>query len=292
VPLFALANAGVALNGWNGWAGPGLAGALTPVSAGVALGLLVGKPLGIALGAWLAVRLGLAELPGDLTWRHVLGMGCLGGIGFTMALFIAQLAFPPGTDAARWLEQAKLGVLAGSLLSGLTGCNITRPPSASPAARMSLPPLAPESGPSEPTARSSSSRPSPRYAYIRARNSTRVRTSSAPSRRPTVPLAASAQNSSEIPSMKGISRRTIDARTRRGRNSAARARISPTFAMLLPTTFPTARSGVPLRAARRLTASSGADVPKATSVSPITSRETPSPSARRAEPRTKPSAPT
>lgn len=118
MPLFALANAGVALDF------TGFAGLVSPVSVGVALGLLVGKPVGITLFSWLAVRLGLATLPAELTWRHIAGVGLLGGIGFTMALFIAQLAFP-AFDGAE-LDQAKIGILTGSLLAGLAGWAVLR----------------------------------------------------------------------------------------------------------------------------------------------------------------------
>ncbi|MDQ7028538.1 MAG: Na+/H+ antiporter NhaA [Ardenticatenia bacterium] len=111
VPLFALANAGVTVEGDT-------AGTLShPVFLGVLLGLFVGKPLGITLMSWLGVRLGLAERPASLAWRHVFGVGWLGGIGFTVALFIANLAFP-GHEV---LDYAKLGILGASLMAGLIG---------------------------------------------------------------------------------------------------------------------------------------------------------------------------
>lgn len=116
MPLFALANAGVALTGGLP-AGPG-----GRIALGVAVGLVVGKPLGILLGAWLATRLRLGALAPDLTWRLLGGVACLGGIGFTMSLFIADLAF--GTNGA--LASAKLGILAGSLLSGTVGWLLLR----------------------------------------------------------------------------------------------------------------------------------------------------------------------
>jgi NhaA family Na+:H+ antiporter len=112
MPVFALANAGVAFGG------EGLAGAVArPVMLGIALGLVVGKPLGISLFAWIAVRLGLAELPPDVTLRHVVGAGFLAGIGFTMSLFVANLAF--AGDAL--LDAAKLGILLASLAAGAAG---------------------------------------------------------------------------------------------------------------------------------------------------------------------------
>lgn len=116
LPLFALANAGVELGG-NVSAVLG-----TPVSGGVLLGLLVGKPLGIALFSWLAVRGGIATLPADVTWRHIIGAGVLAGIGFTMALFIASLAF----EHTPFLHMAKIGILSASFLAGLAGWLLLR----------------------------------------------------------------------------------------------------------------------------------------------------------------------
>jgi NhaA family Na+:H+ antiporter len=120
MPVFALANAGVAL---PGDAGTALA---SPVAVGVALGLLIGKPLGIAGAAWLAVRSGAATLPAGVSWRHLRGAACLAGIGFTMSLFIAGLAFGGGEHGgagtpSEHLDAAKLGILGGSLLSGALG---------------------------------------------------------------------------------------------------------------------------------------------------------------------------
>lgn len=110
MPLFALANAGVRF-------GADPMGALTaPVTLAVLIGLLAGKQLGVAGFAWVAVRVGLATLPDRVTWRHVYGVACLCGIGFTMSIFIGGLAF----EGVR-LDGAKTGILAGSLLSGLLG---------------------------------------------------------------------------------------------------------------------------------------------------------------------------
>jgi NhaA family Na+:H+ antiporter len=115
MPIFALANAGVTLGGEDGlnWT--------SRVIWGIALGLLIGKPLGIALFSWLAVRLGLAQLPQGINFVHIVGVGFLGGIGFTMALFIAGLAFR-GDE----LNYAKLGILAGSALAGAIGFMMLR----------------------------------------------------------------------------------------------------------------------------------------------------------------------
>jgi Na+:H+ antiporter, NhaA family len=110
MPLFALANAGVVLSN----VGDVLTG---PVALGVALGLLIGKPLGITLFAWLAVKMRLASLPAEVSWSAVHGAAWLGGIGFTMSLFIGGLAF---TDTAL-NDAAKIGILVGSALAGFIG---------------------------------------------------------------------------------------------------------------------------------------------------------------------------
>jgi NhaA family Na+:H+ antiporter len=112
IPLFALGNAGMTFSG------TGLSGALTsPLTLGIALGLLLGKPVGITLFSYLAVKTGLASLPRGLTWSHIAGAGMLGGIGFTMSLFIMGLSF---SDAVM-TDQAKFGILTGSLLSAVFG---------------------------------------------------------------------------------------------------------------------------------------------------------------------------
>jgi Na+:H+ antiporter, NhaA family len=86
----------------------------------VALGLLAGKILGVAAASLAAVRLRVGALPDDLTMRHVLGLAALAGIGFTVSLFIAELAYP-GSDL---IDLAKVGILAGSLVSGLVGAGL------------------------------------------------------------------------------------------------------------------------------------------------------------------------
>jgi NhaA family Na+:H+ antiporter len=111
MPVFALANAGVVLSGGFGQA------LAAPASLGIIAGLVLGKPLGIFGFAWLAVKAGLAALPDGLTWGKVFAMSLLAGIGFTMSLFIADLAF--GLSPA--LTQAKAGILMGSLISGVLG---------------------------------------------------------------------------------------------------------------------------------------------------------------------------
>ncbi len=121
MPLFALANAGVVVD--EDFA----ATLLNPVSLGIVAGLLLGKQFGIALFAWLAVKSGISELPGGTTWRHVYGAGWLGGIGFTMSLFISDLAFTDGP----LLDVAKLGILVASLIAGVVGWMILRGASSS-----------------------------------------------------------------------------------------------------------------------------------------------------------------
>ena len=119
IPVFALANAGVQISGGN------ISETLFhPVSLGIILGLFAGKQLGITLFSWLAVRLGLAEMPEGVTWRHIYGTACLGGIGFTMSLFIANLGFP---DSAL-LDVSKIGILVASLISGILGWIILMKP--------------------------------------------------------------------------------------------------------------------------------------------------------------------
>jgi NhaA family Na+:H+ antiporter len=112
IPLFALANAGVPLG-----ADALDRAARNPVAWGVALGLLAGKVLGVAGASLVAVRLRLGTLPDDFTMGHVLGLAALAGIGFTVSLFIAELAYP----GSELVDLAKVGILAGSLVSGLVG---------------------------------------------------------------------------------------------------------------------------------------------------------------------------
>jgi NhaA family Na+:H+ antiporter len=112
MPLFALANAGVTLQGVD----MEIAGSKT-VMFGVIMALVVGKPLGIIVSSWLVVRLGWCRLPPDVTWAGVCLVGLLAGIGFTMSIFIATLAF----DDANLLGAAKLGVLLASLIAGVAG---------------------------------------------------------------------------------------------------------------------------------------------------------------------------
>ncbi|HYI47726.1 MAG TPA: Na+/H+ antiporter NhaA [Allosphingosinicella sp.] len=117
VPLFGFANAGVSLEG------VGLERLLAPLPLGIAAGLFLGKQIGIFGAVWLTVRFGLASALRGATWLQIWGVAMLCGIGFTMSLFIGALAFPG--DPAR-VEEAKLGILAGSFLSALGGYLVLR----------------------------------------------------------------------------------------------------------------------------------------------------------------------
>ena len=112
LPIFALANTGVLIG--TGWAQE----LLSANSLGILLGLLVGKPLGIVLFSFAAVTLGLSRLPLDLAWRHVLGAGLLGGIGFTMSIFITNLAYTGQGDV---INASKMAIVVASLSAGLIG---------------------------------------------------------------------------------------------------------------------------------------------------------------------------
>ncbi len=117
VPLFGFANAGVAL------AGIQLSDVVAPLPLGIALGLFAGKQAGILGAIWGAQRFGLAQPPHGASWTQLWGMALLCGIGFTMSLFIAQLGFPASPEL---VDEAKLGVLLGSLLSALAGYLVLR----------------------------------------------------------------------------------------------------------------------------------------------------------------------
>lgn len=118
VPLFAFTNAGVNLQHLS------LNDLANPVTLGVALGLLLGKQLGIASFVWVAIKAGFARLPRNTTWAAMYGGCILSGIGFTMSLFIASLAFTPGT--MNNFAADKLGILLGSITSGLIGYIVLR----------------------------------------------------------------------------------------------------------------------------------------------------------------------
>lgn len=111
LPVFALVNAGVTIER------DPVATLSHPVALGILAGLIIGKPVGVTVASWFAIRVGLATMPSDLTWRHILGMGFLAGIGFTMSLFIEGLAFgKTPLDAP-----AKVGILTASAVAGTIG---------------------------------------------------------------------------------------------------------------------------------------------------------------------------
>lgn len=117
MPVFALANAGVTFLGMD------FTTLFTSyVAVGVTLGLLVGKPLGILLSTWLLTRLGVARLPGSMTWRRVAGVGFLASIGFTMSMFVTALAFSNDVH----IIQAKVGIFAASIIGGCIGFILLR----------------------------------------------------------------------------------------------------------------------------------------------------------------------
>ena len=112
LPLFALANAGLVLKDLN------LYDAITnPITLGVALGLAVGKPVGILIFTYLVSKIARTSLPPGVKWSHIAGAGILGGIGFTMSIFISGLSF----SSNELNEFAKLGIILGSLFSGILG---------------------------------------------------------------------------------------------------------------------------------------------------------------------------
>ena len=121
MPIFAFANAGVALVDANGGGG-GIETMLQPVALGIAGGLFIGKQLGVMLVAVIGAALGLFSLPDRVNWMQMYGASVLTGIGFTMSLFIGTLAFA-GPEAAAPL---RLGVLAGSILSAVLGYVVLR----------------------------------------------------------------------------------------------------------------------------------------------------------------------
>ncbi len=115
IPLFALANGGLTLGDID------FAQAIaSPLTLGILMGLLLGKPLGITLFSYGAVKMNLASLPAGVRWSHIIGASLLGGIGFTMSLFIALLSF----TSVEAISYAKLGILAGSVLSALLGLGV------------------------------------------------------------------------------------------------------------------------------------------------------------------------
>lgn len=117
MPIFALANTNIAFE--EGM----FAGLFTSLGLGITLGLILGKPIGIFLLSWISVKLGLSSMPQGAGWFHVVGVGMLAGIGFTMSIFIAILSF---SDQGLLLAEAKFAVLTASLISGICGSILLR----------------------------------------------------------------------------------------------------------------------------------------------------------------------
>jgi len=113
IPIFSLANAGIYID-WNSITDV----IIHPVSIGISLGLVGGKLLGIAGFSWLAIKFGITSLPDDLDFKHIIGAGLMGGIGFTMSIFIAELGF---AHHPADLIMAKSGILFSSLVAGVSG---------------------------------------------------------------------------------------------------------------------------------------------------------------------------
>lgn len=114
VPIFAFANAGVAFGNLGGDA------LRSPITLGIALGLVLGKPIGVMLSAWFVCKVGLASMPRGVTWNQMTGAAVLGGVGFTMSLFIASLAF----EAPQAIDTSKVGIFLGSLIAAVAGVAI------------------------------------------------------------------------------------------------------------------------------------------------------------------------
>ena len=119
LPIFALANAGVTLTNHGNDNGE----VFTSLSLAIAFSLVIGKGIGITFFSWLAVRLGIAVKPKKSSWLSFLGLALLGGIGFTMSIFIAGLGF---NESEEVLNQAKIGIFVGSIVAGITGFSILK----------------------------------------------------------------------------------------------------------------------------------------------------------------------
>lgn len=119
LPVFAFANAGIPL------AGLSIEALFRPIPLGIALGLFLGKQIGIFGLCWVTIKCGWASVPKGVTWKQLYGLACLCGVGFTMSLFIASLAFE-GSGAPVFNTEARLGILVGSVLSGVTGYLLIR----------------------------------------------------------------------------------------------------------------------------------------------------------------------
>lgn len=111
MPLFALANTNIKFESAM------VDGLFTPLGMGIVLGLFIGKPVGIFIASWLSIKTGFSKMPDNAGWSHIIGVGMIAGIGFTMSIFISLLSF----TSAELLVEAKFSILVGSLLSGIIG---------------------------------------------------------------------------------------------------------------------------------------------------------------------------
>ena len=111
MPIFALANTNIRFDHKM------MDGLYSPLGLGILLGLFAGKPIGVVIFSWLSVKLGLASLPSRANWKHIIGLGFLAGIGFTMSIFVTMLSL----DKPEFQIEAKFSILAASVLSGITG---------------------------------------------------------------------------------------------------------------------------------------------------------------------------
>ena len=118
LPIFAFANAGVPLTGMT------LSALLETIPLGIALGLFFGKQIGVFVFSWISIKLGIARLPSGANWGQLYGIAILCGIGFTMSLFIGSLAFT--NQGIKYGALLRIGVLAGSLISGTVGYIVLR----------------------------------------------------------------------------------------------------------------------------------------------------------------------
>jgi NhaA family Na+:H+ antiporter len=116
MPLFAIANTNITFESGM------VEGLVSNLGFGIVLGLFLGKPVGIFLMSWLSVKLNIAQLPDETKWPHVLGLGLLGGIGFTMSIFIALLSF----SNPDYQNEAKFAILIASALAGISGFLLLR----------------------------------------------------------------------------------------------------------------------------------------------------------------------
>jgi NhaA family Na+:H+ antiporter len=111
MPIFALANTNITFQKEM------IAGLVSPLGFGIILGLFVGKTIGVTLFSWFAVKIKLAKLPSGANWKHIIGVGMLAGIGFTMSIFISLLSF----SNADYVAEAKFAILCASIIAGVTG---------------------------------------------------------------------------------------------------------------------------------------------------------------------------